>query len=111
MFETMKVPVLGVVETMSYFVCDGCDKKHYIFRQGGGTKVAGEHGVPFLGAIPMEPELVKATDEGTPFVDRMTDSPVTRAFSDVAGAVAAQVSILHAEQSNVLQHFTLEWKN
>lgn len=111
MFETMKVPVLGVVETMSYFVCDGCDKKHYIFRQGGGTKVAGEHGVPFLGAIPMEPELVKATDEGTPFVDRMTESPVTRAFSGVAGAVAAQVSILHAEQSNVLQHFTLEWKN
>ena len=40
MFDTLKVPVLGVVETMSYFVCDGCDKKHYIFKEGGGKKVA-----------------------------------------------------------------------
>lgn len=109
MFETLKVPILGVVETMSYFVCDGCDKKHHIFRQGGGARVASENGVAFLGEIPMEPDLVKATDEGTPLAT--TNTAVTSAFTQVAGAVAAQVSILHAEQANVLQHFSFEWKN
>jgi len=111
MFETLKVPVLGVVETMSYFVCDNCDKKHFIFREGGGSRVASEHGVAWLGGIPMDPGLVKASDEGTPFVAGHPDTPAGKAFFDVAGAVAAQVSILHAENKNVLQHFSLEWKS
>jgi ATP-binding protein involved in chromosome partitioning len=113
MFSTLKVPVLGVVETMSYFVCDSCDKKHHIFRAGGGARVAGEHGLPFLGEVPMDPMLVKASDEGAPYVASSThrDSAVTRAFANVAGAVAAQVSILHAENKDALQHFSLEWRH
>ncbi|MEY4632388.1 MAG: hypothetical protein RIQ81_2508 [Pseudomonadota bacterium] len=111
MFQTLKVPVLGVVETMSYFVCDGCEKKHHIFRSGGGSRVAAESGLAFLGEVPMDPALVKASDEGTPFVSGHKDSPVTSAFAAVAGAVAAQVSILHAENQGALQHFSLEWKN
>lgn len=111
MFQTLKVPVLGVVETMSHFICDGCDKKHYIFRSGGGSRVAAEGGLAFLGEVPMDPALVQASDEGTPFVARHNDTPVTRAFAAVAGAVAAQVSILHAENQGVLQHFSLEWTN
>jgi len=109
MFETLKVPVLGVVETMSHFICDGCDKKHFIFREGGGARVASEHGVAFLGEIPMDQGLVQASDEGKPYVSSHPKSPVARAFASVAGAVASQVSILHAENKNVLQHFSLDW--
>ncbi len=111
MFETLKVPVLGVVETMSHFICDGCDKKHFIFREGGGARVAREHGVAFLGEIPMDQGLVEASDHGKPYVASHPKSPVAAAFAKVAGAVASQVSILHAENKNVLQHFSIEWAN
>jgi len=110
MFETLKVPVLGVVETMSYFICDGCDKKHHIFRQGGGARVAAEHGVSFLGSIPIDPSLVSASDQGTPLVLSHPDSPGSVAVRQIAGALASQISVLHEKNKDALQHFSLEWK-
>jgi len=111
MFETLKVPVLGVVETMSYFMCDGCDKKHHIFREGGGARVAAEHGLAFLGGIPLDPLLVSSGDNGEPLAKARPDHPAAKAFQSVAGAVAAQVSILHEQNRDVLTTFSLEWKN
>jgi ATP-binding protein involved in chromosome partitioning len=111
MFDTMKVPVLGVVETMSYFVCDGCDKKHYIFRDGGGSKVAKEFGISFLGEIPLESEVARASDEGTPAVLSLSDSRAADAYREVAGAVASQVSIIHEAYKDALNHFSLTWNS
>jgi ATP-binding protein involved in chromosome partitioning len=68
MFDTMKVPVLGVVETMSHLICDGCDKKHYIFKTGGGLKVANEFGLNFLGEIPLKPQVAITSKKGIPSV-------------------------------------------
>ena len=110
MFETLKVPVLGVVETMSYFVCDGCDKKHHIFRQGGGARIATEHGVSFLGEVPLDPAMVNATDKGKPLMITSPDSPSALAMKAIAGSLAAQISILHEKNKDALQHFSLEWK-
>lgn len=66
MFQSVKVPVLGIVENMSYFICDQCDKHHYIFRSGGGETVARELGIPFLGEIPLETAVADGGDEGVP---------------------------------------------
>lgn len=110
MFDTMKVPVLGVVETMSYFVCDGCDKKHYIFKSGGGAKVAKEFGLSFLGEIPLETAVAANSDRGVPAVIADSTTPAAQAYSQIAGAVASQVSIIHEAYRDALNHFSIEWK-
>lgn len=109
MFETLKVPVLGVIETMSYFICDHCDKRHHIFRQGGGQKLAAENGLALLGQIPLEPSLVEWGDQGVTSLKAPT-SPALQAYKTAAGALAAQVSILHAHQPEALKSFSLTWK-
>lgn len=111
MFDTMKVPVIGVVETMSYFVCDGCDKKHYIFRDGGGARVAKEFGISFLGEVPMEATVAAASDKGSPAVKANPSTNAAKAYNDIAGAVASQVSIIHEAYKDALNHFSLIWKN
>ena len=106
----MKVPVLGVVETMSYFICDGCDKKHYIFREGGGKRVAKEFGVNFLGEIPLEPEVAAASDRGIPAIKAAANTSAAKAYMEISGAVAAQVSIIHEAYKDALNHFSIAWQ-
>jgi ATP-binding protein involved in chromosome partitioning len=111
MFKATKIPILGVIETMSYFICDGCDKKHFIFRAGGGEKLAREHGIAFLGGVPIDPSVVTGSDEGRPQVLTLPQSPSAIAYNEAAGSVARQVSILNAQNDGALNYFTLEWKS
>ncbi len=111
MFDTMKVPVIGVVETMSYFVCDGCDKKHHIFRDGGGARVAKEFGISFLGDVPLEPSVATASDQGSPAVVSHPASSAAKAYTEIAGAVASQVSIIHEAYKDALNHFSIVWNS
>ena len=99
MFEQLKVPVLGIVENMSYFICPNCDTRHEIFSHGGGRKTADELGVNFLGEIPMDPAVVKGGDEGQPIIVAAPESPVAVAYNEMAGRVAARLSVL-AEQGS-----------
>lgn len=110
MFNTLKVPVLGVVETMSYFVCDGCSKKHFIFRQSGGQRVADEHGLPLLGQIPIDPGVAEGADTGKPVVTQ-AGNPASDAYNQMAGEVARHLSILHANNDDRLEHFSFEWQS
>ena len=90
MFREVRVPVLGIVENMSYFV--GEDGKRYeIFRHGGGKKLAEAAGVPFLGDIPIDPRVAECGDEGEPMVHRYPDSPIAAAYGRLAEAVIAQL--------------------
>ena len=66
MFEQIKVPVLGIVENMSYFVCPGCDQEHDIFGRGGGAEVAEAYQLPLLASIPIDPAIRRGGDEGRP---------------------------------------------
>jgi ATP-binding protein involved in chromosome partitioning len=109
MFRRVNVPVLGIVENMSYFICDNCDKKHYIFRSGGGRRVAESLGVPFLGEIPLEPEVAEGGDAGTPIVERRPGSPASLAYKAVAGKVASALSILSVSGAGLLGEFDLKW--
>ena len=94
MFETVAIPVLGVIENMSYFVPPDMPEKRYdIFGTGGGSKLAEQYNVPFLGEIPLGIEVREAGDAGTPVVISNPDSPQSIAFRRVAEEVARQISI------------------
>lgn len=93
MFETVHVPVLGVVENMSYFIAPDTGTRYNIFGEGGGVKIADEYGAPFLGSVPLGLEVREGGDKGTPVVISHPDSPQARAFRVVAEEVARQVSI------------------
>ncbi|QQS42366.1 MAG: Mrp/NBP35 family ATP-binding protein [Acidobacteriota bacterium] len=94
MFEQVSVPVIGVIENMSYFIPpDMPEKKYNIFGEGGGAKFANDHGVPFLGEVPIGLEVREGGDAGTPVVVSHPDSPQAEAFGKVAEEVARQVSI------------------
>src|SRR3954447_19839939 len=86
MFREVRVPVLGIVENMSYFVGDD-GKRYDIFRHGGGKKLATEAGVPFLGEIPIDPRVVECGDNGDPIVHKLPDSPVAASFLTLATTV------------------------
>src|SRR5207237_2862869 len=87
MFRQVHVPVLGIIENMSFFI--GADGKRYeIFRHGGGKKLAQEAGVPFLGEIPIDPRVTECGDRGEPIVQRHPDSPVAQSFLKLASTVA-----------------------
>ena len=94
MFKRLEVPILGVVENMSYFVCPGCQDRHEIFGQGGGERIAAQFGAPFLGKVPLQPRVREGGDQGRPVVVTHPESLEAAAFREVAGAIARQVSIL-----------------
>ena len=94
MFQQMQVPVLGIVENMSYFIPPDMPDKHYdIFGSGGGEKTAKELGVPLLGCIPLEISLRQGGDRGIPVVVGEPESASAKALRQVAHAIAGKVSV------------------
>ena len=89
MFRRLKVPILGVVENMSYFVCDQCGARHDLFGQGGGRTLAAQADIPFLGEIPLEPLVREGGDQGRPAVLR-ADSAAGHAFRALAERLRRQ---------------------
>jgi len=99
MFRKLNVPILGIVENMSYFVCPHCGEKTYIFSEGGGKKAAMALDAQFLGEIPIYPLIREQSDVGVPVSAAAPDSPESRAFKDIAFRVAGMVSIVAYENS------------
>lgn len=93
MFRKMQVPILGIVENMSGFLCPACHRETPIFSQGGGQQASQELGVPFLGGIPLDGEVCQAGDDGRPILLRNPASPVAEVFRQVAGGLAARISL------------------
>ncbi len=85
----MKVPVLGVVENMSGFACPKCGEITPIFRTGGGSRIADDMQVPFLGSIPLDPQIAEACDGGHPFVSRYAASPTAAVMRRIIQPLAA----------------------
>jgi ATP-binding protein involved in chromosome partitioning len=91
MFRQVRVPVLGIVENMSYF--QGPDgKRHNLFGHGGGMKLAQEAGVPFLGEIPIDPRVAECGDGGDPIVHKYPDSPIAKTYLSLATTVATEAA-------------------
>ena len=93
MFETVNIPIFGVIENMSYFIAPDTGNKYEIFGKGGGQKLASEYGLNFLGEVPMGLEVREGGDKGRPVVVSAPDSPQANALRKVAEEVARQVSI------------------
>jgi ATP-binding protein involved in chromosome partitioning len=94
MFEKVDVPVLGIVENMSYFLCPRCGEKTEIFSSGGGEKTSQKYDIPLIANIPIDTQIRLGGDEGKPIVISNPDSPQSKEFETVAGAVASMISIL-----------------
>ncbi len=94
MFGQVRVPILGVVENMSGFVCPHCGAATPIFRAGGGRRASDREEVPLLGQIPLDPEICEGGDLGKPIVVANPESPQSEALRAVAGEVAARLSVL-----------------
>ncbi len=87
MFRTVDAPVLGIVENMSYFVCQHCNEKTEIFGRGGGQEISERLNTGFLGEIPLDIQVRTDGDRGRPIVIENVDSPASRAFNDIAARI------------------------
>jgi ATP-binding protein involved in chromosome partitioning len=103
MFRQLNIPVLGVVENMSFFMCGHCNGRTDIFGTGGGLRMAEELKIPFLGEVPIDTRVRAGGDEGRPIVVAEPDAPAAQAFRAVAGKVAAQISIQNMRVLRVVQ--------
>lgn len=103
MFEQVQVPILGIVENMSYFLCPHCNGRTDVFKHGGGEKAASDLGFKFLGGVPLDPALVLSGDTGMPinYSSRDSKSSAAAAFDQIAMEIAAQVSIVNEMSKTV----------
>ena len=92
MFQRVGVPVLGIVENMSWFDCGNCGTRHALFGEGGGQRLADELGLPLIGQIPLAPGVMTGGDTGQPIAAAQPGHPVTRAFAALAERVDAAMS-------------------
>src|SRR5205814_7008859 len=91
MFQRVAVPVLGVVENMSYFICPHCSDKHRIFGVGGGRRLAEELGVPLLAEIPFFGGVLEGADRGEPIVVSDPETAAAKTLFELAGRLSAMV--------------------
>ena len=92
MFQKVNVPLLGIVENMSYYLCPKCGHREEIFKHGGGKRTAEELKVPFLGEIPLDPKIAIGGDSGLPIVAGEPKSAVTEAYMRIAEAIMKTLS-------------------
>jgi ATP-binding protein involved in chromosome partitioning len=94
MFEKVGVPILGVIENMSYFLCPHCAGRSEIFGHGGARKVCASRGLRFLGEVPLEMALREASDAGEPLVATAPDAPAAQAIAKAAADSAGTLALL-----------------
>ncbi len=103
MFDTLKVPIIGVVENMSYFICDNCDQKHFLFGQGALDKIITQFGVTHTFQLPLDPALSQACDSGIPFVIQAPNSPTSQQFDRIAQTTVQEIAKLRFGSHNRLK--------
>lgn len=94
----LSIPVIGIVENMSVLICPHCKGEISLFKKGGGERSSRELNVPFLGRIPIDPEMVNDCDRGVPFVMAHPDSEATKAFKDIANRCKEYLGLIGIEK-------------
>jgi ATP-binding protein involved in chromosome partitioning len=97
MFSKLNVPIVGVIENMSYLQCPHCSEHICIFGKGGGQKISEKFGIPFLGEIPLSPQIMEGSDKGKPVIVSDPDSIQANALRKVAKTIAGRISVIAAE--------------
>ncbi len=103
MFERVNVPVLGVVENMSYFIAPDTGKKYDIFGTGGGEKISKELNTPFLGGIPIDPRIREGGDAGLPMVFGIPDAKETNILFDISRKLTEQINIRNSAPTEKIE--------
>ncbi len=103
MFNKLNVPIIGVVENMSYLQCPHCSELIYLFGQGGGKKISDNFKIPFIGEIPLHPQIREGSDTGNPSVVSEPESMQSHAFTKAARVIAGRISIIADEMRKALE--------
>ncbi|BFT29902.1 hypothetical protein D210916BOD24_10780 [Alteromonas sp. D210916BOD_24] len=104
MFEKVNVPVLGLIENMSYYQCRACGTKDYVFSKDGGEALAERHGLPLLGQLPLDIHIREHGDAGTPLLISSPDSPLSEAYRDAARALSMQLALTVEPRAQGMTH-------
>ncbi|MBF0610093.1 MAG: iron-sulfur cluster carrier protein ApbC [Magnetococcales bacterium] len=99
MFRQVNVPILGLVENMSYYICPDCGHRAEIFSHGGARREANQAGIPFLGEVPLDEIIREVSDAGTPVLISKPDSPQAKTYQDIAAALASRIAVLNHQAS------------
>ena len=97
MFNKLNVPIIGVVENMSYLQCPHCTEQIYLFGQGGGKRISDDFKIPFIGEIPLHPGIREGSDTGKPTVISEPESMQAHSFTKAAKVIAGRISVIAAE--------------
>jgi len=108
MFEKVEVPVLGVVENMSIHICSNCGHNEHIFGEGGGSRMAEQQGVDFLGALPLDIRIREQADSGNPTVAAMEDSQISAIYREIARKTAAKLATMAKDHSAAFPSIVIE---
>ena len=104
MFEKVNVPVLGLIENMSYYQCRACGTKDYIFAKDGGEALAQRHGLPLLGQLPLDVGIREHADAGTPLLLSEPESPLSVSYREAARAMSMQLALSVEVRSDGKKH-------
>jgi ATP-binding protein involved in chromosome partitioning len=108
MFEKVQVPVLGIVENMSTHVCTQCGHEEHIFGRGGGARMAEQHEVDFLGALPLALAIREDADGGQPTVVKDPDGQIGQRYREIARRVAAKLSLQAKDYSQAFPKIVIQ---
>jgi ATP-binding protein involved in chromosome partitioning len=97
MFNKLNVPIIGVIENMSYLECPHCHSNIHIFGKGAGQKISDQFNIPYIGDIPLHPQIMHGSDIGKPVIISDPESSQTKSFLKISKLVAGRVSVLAAE--------------
>jgi ATP-binding protein involved in chromosome partitioning len=97
MFNKLNVPIVGVIENMSYLLCPHCNEQIYLFGKGGGKKISEDFGLAYIGEVPLHPGIRESSDLGKPTVISEPESVQAHAFTKAAKLIAGRISVLAAE--------------
>ncbi|MCE5394106.1 MAG: iron-sulfur cluster carrier protein ApbC [Acidithiobacillus sp.] len=108
MFEKVGVPILGIIENMSFYICPKCGNEDDIFGHGGGALMAEQYGVEFLGAVPLDRRIRDEADNGAPTVVAAPDSPLARIYRELARHVAGRIALQAVDHSHKFPKIVIE---
>ncbi len=107
LFDQVNVPVVGIIENMSFFEDPNTGKKVYLFGQNGGKRLSQQVGAPFLGQIPLDPEICQAGDNGTSLFEK--ECKAAQAYLEVSRSFVDHLTLLNEQWEDCMQKFELEW--
>jgi ATP-binding protein involved in chromosome partitioning len=108
MFEKVGIPILGIVENMSTYVCPSCGHEEHIFGTGGGQKMCEDYSVPFLGSLPLNLSIREQADSGRPTLVSEPQSPISDIYKAIARKIAIQVAAISKDMSSKFPNIVIQ---